>query len=68
MLQLFNLDLLQTAKDEYDASKKDDDKQTFSTGSIFQGLRADLDGYVFVEYSLSCDQRLVVPAKLEFLL
>lgn len=37
-------ELIYTAKDEYDASKKDDEKQTFSTGSIFQGLRADLDG------------------------
>ena len=33
-----------TAKDEYDASKKEDERHTFVTGSIFQGLRADLDG------------------------
>jgi hypothetical protein len=36
--------LLQTGKDEYDASKKEDDAQPKATGSIFQGLRADLDG------------------------
>lgn len=33
-----------TAKDEYDASIKEDEKQPFATGSVFQGLRADLDG------------------------
>ncbi|KAJ7251757.1 hypothetical protein B0H12DRAFT_1118770 [Mycena haematopus] len=33
-----------TAKDEYDASKKEDEQQPFATGSIFQGLRADIDG------------------------
>jgi len=34
----------QTAKDEYDASLEEDAKQPEATGSIFQGLRADLDG------------------------
>ena len=34
----------QTGKDEYDVSKKEDEAQPKSTGSIFQGLRADLDG------------------------
>lgn len=33
----------QTEKDEYDASKGEDD-QFETTYSIFQGLRADLDG------------------------
>jgi hypothetical protein len=33
-----------TAKEEYDASIKEDEKQPFATGSVFQGLRADLDG------------------------
>ncbi|RDB24786.1 hypothetical protein Hypma_008085 [Hypsizygus marmoreus] len=37
-------ELIYTAKDEYDASKKEDEQQPFATGSIFQGLRADLDG------------------------
>ncbi|KAJ6495551.1 hypothetical protein C8R47DRAFT_1213045 [Mycena vitilis] len=36
--------LIYTAKDEYDASKKEDEQQPFATGSIFQGLRADIDG------------------------
>ncbi|KAJ7497138.1 hypothetical protein FB451DRAFT_1210268 [Mycena latifolia] len=37
-------ELIYTAKDEYDASKKEDEKQPFATGSIFQGLRADIEG------------------------
>ncbi|KAJ7594698.1 hypothetical protein C8J56DRAFT_927422 [Mycena floridula] len=37
-------ELIYTAKDEYDASKKEDEALTFATGSIFQGLRADLEG------------------------
>jgi hypothetical protein len=39
-----DLNDFKTAKDEYDASIKEDEKQPFSTGSVFQGLRADLDG------------------------
>ena len=35
---------MKTAKEEYDASIKEDEKQQFATGSVFQGLRADLDG------------------------
>ena len=35
---------MKTAKDEYDTSMKEDEKQPFATGSVFQGLRADLDG------------------------
>jgi hypothetical protein len=37
---------VQTAKDEYDKSKKEDELHAYATGSIFQGLRADLEGYV----------------------
>ncbi|KZT22896.1 hypothetical protein NEOLEDRAFT_1137233 [Neolentinus lepideus HHB14362 ss-1] len=37
-------ELIYTGKDEYDESKKEDDKYPYTTGSIFQGLRADLDG------------------------
>ncbi|KAF7315310.1 hypothetical protein MIND_00045600 [Mycena indigotica] len=37
-------DLIYTAKDEYDASRKEDELQPFTTGSVFQGLRADLEG------------------------
>ncbi|KAL5514880.1 hypothetical protein ACEPAG_2196 [Sanghuangporus baumii] len=38
------LDLIYTGKAEYDASKKEDEIFEESTGSVFQGLRADLDG------------------------
>ncbi|EIN13823.1 hypothetical protein PUNSTDRAFT_117488 [Punctularia strigosozonata HHB-11173 SS5] len=37
-------ELIYTGKDEYDASKKEDDAQTQTSGSVFQGLRADLEG------------------------
>ncbi|PPQ99714.1 hypothetical protein CVT24_009697 [Panaeolus cyanescens] len=37
-------ELIYTAKNEYDASVQEDAKQPEATGSIFQGLRADLDG------------------------
>ncbi|KAJ7129825.1 hypothetical protein C8R43DRAFT_1026002 [Mycena crocata] len=37
-------ELIYTAKDEYDASKREDEQQPFATGSIFQGLRADIEG------------------------
>ncbi|KAF9484470.1 hypothetical protein BDN70DRAFT_910674 [Pholiota conissans] len=37
-------ELIYTAKDEYDASLEEDAKQPEVTGSIFQGLRADVDG------------------------
>lgn len=36
--------LIYTAKDEYDASLKEDECNSGPSGSIFQGLRADLDG------------------------
>ncbi|KAL5498075.1 hypothetical protein ACEPAH_3006 [Sanghuangporus vaninii] len=38
------VDLIYTGKAEYDASKKEDERFEESTGSVFQGLRADLDG------------------------
>lgn len=38
------LELIYTGKDEYDASRKEDDRQPASTGSVFQGLRADIEG------------------------
>ncbi|KDR75405.1 hypothetical protein GALMADRAFT_227055 [Galerina marginata CBS 339.88] len=37
-------ELIYTAKDEYDASLEEEVKQPEATGSIFQGLRADLEG------------------------
>ncbi|KAF9653296.1 hypothetical protein BDM02DRAFT_3177637 [Thelephora ganbajun] len=36
--------LIYTGRGEYDASKKEDSAQPYGTGSILQGLRADLDG------------------------
>ncbi|KAG8215924.1 hypothetical protein J3R82DRAFT_7898 [Butyriboletus roseoflavus] len=37
-------DLIYTGKDEYDQSLADDKNQSVACGSIFQGLRADLNG------------------------
>ncbi|KAI0670652.1 hypothetical protein C8Q78DRAFT_1037269 [Trametes maxima] len=37
-------ELIYTGKAEYDASKSEDEKQGRTTGSVFQGLRADIDG------------------------
>jgi hypothetical protein len=36
----------QTGKDEYDASVKAEEKAAYAIGSVFQGLRADLEGFV----------------------
>ncbi|KAF8972951.1 hypothetical protein BDZ97DRAFT_1778504 [Flammula alnicola] len=48
-------ELIYTAKDEYDASLEEDAKQPEATGSIFQGLRADIEGVgaarVFIGHS-----------------
>jgi hypothetical protein len=38
------LTVFKTAKDQYDASLEEDKKHLEVTSSIFQGLRADLDG------------------------
>ncbi|CCM02906.1 uncharacterized protein FIBRA_05020 [Fibroporia radiculosa] len=38
------LELIYTGKDEYDASIEEDKKQPEMTGSVFQGLRADIEG------------------------
>ncbi|KAI0371771.1 hypothetical protein BV20DRAFT_1016624 [Pilatotrama ljubarskyi] len=37
-------ELIYTGKAEYDASKSEDEKHGRRTGSVFQGLRADIDG------------------------
>ncbi|TBU28918.1 hypothetical protein BD311DRAFT_721461 [Dichomitus squalens] len=37
-------ELIYTGKDEYDASKREDEKHGKATGSVFQGLRADIEG------------------------
>ena len=36
----------QTGKDQYDSSVKEEEKAAYATGSVFQGLRADLEGFV----------------------
>jgi hypothetical protein len=40
------LTFAQTGKDEYDSSVKAEEKAAYATGSVFQGLRADLEGFV----------------------
>jgi len=40
------LKFAQTGKDEYDSSVKAEEEAEHSTGSVFQGLRADLEGFV----------------------
>ena len=50
----------QTGKDEYDSSKKEDEQEPEATGSIFQGLRADIEGYDHVTSSESTPYSLVV--------
>jgi hypothetical protein len=35
-----------TGKDEFDSSVKAEEKAAYATGSVFQGLRADLEGFV----------------------
>ncbi|RDX42682.1 hypothetical protein OH76DRAFT_1410943 [Lentinus brumalis] len=37
-------ELIYTGKNEYDASKSEDEQHGRSTGSVFQGLRADIEG------------------------
>jgi hypothetical protein len=40
------LTFAKTGKDEYDSSVKAEEKAAYATGSVFQGLRADLEGFV----------------------
>jgi Protein of unknown function (DUF3684) len=37
---------VQTGMDEYDSSVRAEGEATYATGSVFQGLRADLEGFV----------------------
>lgn len=37
-------ELIYTGKDEYDSSVKAEERAAYATGSVFQGLRADLEG------------------------
>ncbi|KDQ54066.1 hypothetical protein JAAARDRAFT_409896 [Jaapia argillacea MUCL 33604] len=49
------VDLIYTGKAEYDESVKEDEKYPYATGSVFQGLRADLEGtgsaHVFIGHA-----------------
>ena len=36
----------QTGKEEYDSSVKTEEEAAYATESVFQGLRADLEGFV----------------------
>jgi hypothetical protein len=38
--------LAKTGKDEYDSSVRAEEEAAYATGGIFQGLRADLEGFV----------------------
>ena len=40
------LTLAQTGKDEYDSSVRTEEEEANATGSVFKGLRADLEGFV----------------------
>jgi Protein of unknown function (DUF3684) len=40
------LNLAKTGKDEYDSSVRAEEESAYTTGSVFQGLRADLEGFV----------------------
>lgn len=44
-----------TAKGEYDASVKEEESQPHTTGSVFQGLRADVNGCVSGQYEALFD-------------
>ena len=45
MFSVSVLSLFQTEKEEYDSSVKAEEA-AYATGSVFQGLRADLEGFV----------------------
>jgi hypothetical protein len=46
MFSKSSLAFSQTGKEEYDSSVKAEEEATYATESVFQGLRADLDGFV----------------------
>ena len=46
MFSISVLSFTQTGKEEYDSSIKADEEVAHATGSVFQGLRADLEGFV----------------------
>jgi hypothetical protein len=46
MFSKLGLALVQTGKEEYDSSVKAEKEATYTTESVFQELRADLEGFV----------------------
>ena len=46
MFSISVLSSAQTGKEEYDLSVKAQEEAAYATGSVFQGLRADLEGFV----------------------
>ena len=46
MFSISVLSFVQTGKEEYDSCIKAEEEAAYPTGSVFQGLRADLEGFV----------------------
>jgi hypothetical protein len=46
VFSIWVLSFTQTGKEEYDSSVKAEEEAAYATGSVFQGLRADLEGFV----------------------
>lgn len=46
MFSILALSLAHMGKEEYDSSVKAEEKAAYATRSLFQGLRADLEGFV----------------------
>ncbi len=46
MFSVSALTVVQTGKEEYDLGVKAEEEAAYSTGSVFQELRADLEGFV----------------------
>jgi hypothetical protein len=43
---VLGLSFSQTGKEEYDLSVRAEEEAAYAAGSVFQGLRADLEGFV----------------------
>ena len=46
MFPISVLSFAQTGEEEYELSVKAEEEAAYATGSVFQGLRADLEGFV----------------------
>ena len=46
MISISVLSSAQTGKEEYDSSVKAEEETAYATGTVFQGLRVDLEGFV----------------------